>query len=60
MSCDCEIRRCAECRTVFEACTADRAPDGEPRCPQCGLAASVPAVVLGEEEFIIRASTPFR
>lgn len=55
----CEIRRCSECLTLFEACVADRHPSGAARCPQCGLASSTIAEA-GPRDFVIRASTPFR
>jgi len=54
-----ELRRCSECRTVFEADVADAGQDG-PRCPQCGLASSVPALDLDERDLVIRKTTPFR
>lgn len=54
-----ELRRCRECKTVFEPDVADRNSNGEPRCPQCFLSSSdeVPEV---EGEMVIRQSTPFR
>jgi len=55
----CEIRRCSECLTLFEACVADRDPSGAPRCPQCGLASSTTAAP-SPRDFVIRATTPFR
>ncbi len=54
-----ELRRCSECKTVFEADVADADQNG-PRCPQCGLTASVPVLELDERDFVIRKTTPFR
>lgn len=59
MTHSCEVRRCTECLTLFEACVADRDANGNPRCPQCGLARSV-ETAAGPQDFVIRASTPFR
>jgi hypothetical protein len=54
-----ELRRCSECETVFEADVADAGQNG-PRCPQCGLTASVPVLELDDRDFVIRKTTPFR
>lgn len=55
-----ELRRCRECDTVFEARIADASQAGEPRCPQCFLAASDAVGALDSGETVIRQSTPFR
>ena len=54
------LRRCRECRTVFEPGVADRGPEGEARCPQCFLLWSDEAGEIDERELVIRESTPFR
>jgi hypothetical protein len=53
------VLRCRFCETLFEKDVADPAPDGAPRCPQCGLAGAEPAVVT-ENDFVVRAGTKFR
>lgn len=53
------IFRCALCETTFAADVADPGPNGEPRCPQCGLFDAVP-VAPGDDAFVVRADTPFR
>jgi hypothetical protein len=60
-SCNCSdpIRRCAACDTLFEPGVADDF-EGQPRCPQCGLAESALAEAWDEKEIVIRRSTPFR
>ena len=54
------VYRCTFCETQFEAGVADPGPDGEPRCPQCGLFMAEPVVPGEEAEFVVRAATPFR
>jgi hypothetical protein len=53
------IRRCLACDTLFEPGVADDL-EGQPRCPQCGLAESAPAEAWDEKEIVIRRTTPFR
>ena len=53
------VFRCCLCETLFEAGVADSGPNGEPRCPQCGVAMAEPAVPR-DEDFVIRAGTKFR
>jgi len=54
------LRRCRECKTVFEPDVADRDRSGQQRCPQCFLSSSDEVVEVDERELVIRQSTPFR
>ena len=62
MSCEAprDVFQCDFCECQFEADVADRGPDGEPRCPQCGISKSH-LVAPGEvRDFVVTVGTKFR
>lgn len=54
------VFRCGACGTEFEPDVADGGPNGEPRCPQCGLLEAAALDEYEEFDYLIRTSTPFR
>lgn len=53
------VYRCSVCGTAFEDGVADPGPEGQPRCPQCGLWEAT--LVEGEvPRFVVRRTTRFR
>lgn len=48
-----EAFRCLACGTEFERDVADAGPQGEPRCPQCGLLESEPLEVGASFAYLI-------
>lgn len=55
-----ELFQCEFCETQFAAGVADPGPDGEPRCPQCGLTMARPITAEEAGEFVVTEATRFR
>jgi hypothetical protein len=59
-SSDADLLRCELCETVFEPGIADDGPQGQPRCPQCGLWETRSASESEARGRVIRRTTRFR
>ena len=55
-----EVFQCGLCDTQFEREVSDPGPNGEPRCPQCGLVDARPITPDELGDFVVRHSTKFR
>lgn len=54
------VYQCDFCECQFEPGVADAGPDGQPRCPQCGLYAAHRVAAADIDEFVVTAGTKFR
>ncbi len=55
-----EVFKCDSCECEFEAGVADAGPNGEPRCPQCGMTEARRLEPEDAGDFIVTRGTKFR
>ena len=55
-----EIYECDFCECQFEPGVADAGPNGEPRCPQCGLYTAHRVAPGDIRDFVVTSGTKFR